>query len=231
MSPARRRLRPLLLGLTLLGVPASPAPAQQVGRPDLDARTLVGEFLLGRYRSPVTCIRKDGSRLDLEEAVVIRRAPEQGGLHTLRATFFGIDVEDVTRCYDVRSMPIPDRRGVLYLTSDSPERSDLGMLDFKRALRHGELRYPIRNGKLHQRPIDTGAPAERRVFPFRGQGAVLVIRQIPAGSDVDRALDRHESQHPRGSSERPGRRLELSIEGREGLELHLFTADDPERGR
>ena len=45
-------------------------------------------FLSGRYISPITCKLADGSQIDVEDSIVVKGAPEQGGGKLLKATFF-----------------------------------------------------------------------------------------------------------------------------------------------
>ena len=135
----------------------------------LDATTLALEWVTGRYRMPVTCLRSDGSRIELEEAIVIRRAPEHGDIRTLKLTFFGIDAPNISRCYNLVTPNIPDRRGTLYVTFRSVSRADTGPKDFRRRLESGELRYPIQGGQLRQREFGD-EPSLARAVKFSRRG-------------------------------------------------------------
>ena len=206
---------------------AQPALGQQdeISLPaGLDATTLALEWITGRYRMPVTCLRNDGSRIELEEAVVIRRAPQHGNIYTLKATFFGIDADNVSRCYNLVIPDIPDRRGTLYATFRSVGRGDLGAKDFRRRLAAEELRYPIQGGQLRERGFDKQNPRANTV-QFSRRGIDLVVRQIRSGSDADKLLAPYAKREPatRGRM----RRFEFEIQGPDEFAFHGYFIEDP----
>jgi hypothetical protein len=212
-------------GLALL-VAGGAAAQQDRYRPPskTDATTLALNWVIGRFRMPVTCTRTDGSQLQLEEAVVIRPAPEHSGKLALKATFFGIDAADVSHCFNLVFPRLPDRRGILYLTFRSHERTDLGMADFRRRMRDGELRYPIQDGQLREREFGE-TKAKPRVVKFDRRGVEFLVRDIRAGSDADKLLARYtEAASPRAY--RP-RRLEFEITGPDDYVYRGYFIEDP----
>jgi len=212
---------------TLLLLPPGEAPGQRDGlriQPGSDATTIALQWVTGRFRMPVTCIRKDGSRIELEEALVIRPAPEHGGNTTLKATFFGIDAANVSRCYNLVTPRIPDRRGILYLTFRSHERPDLGIKDFQRRLREGALHYPIRAGQLRERGFGE-EKQQSRTIKFSRRGINLIIRPIHHGSDADKLLSRYTEGKP---ALRQARRFELEIQGPDEFGYRGYFIEDPE---
>ncbi len=190
----------------------------------LDATTLALEWITGRYRMPVTCLRTDGSRIELEEALVIRRAPEHGDIRTLKVTFFGIDAPNISRCYNLVTPNIPDRRGTLYVTFRSTGRADLGPKDFRRRLASGELRYPIQGGQLRERGFSEAEPREHTV-KFSRQGIDLVVRQIRGGSDADKLLAPYAKREP--ATHRGLRRFEFEIQGPDEFAFRGYFIEDP----
>jgi len=216
----------LLAPAGLLLLLASTALGQRDARllASMDATTLALEWVTGRYRMPVTCLRSDGSRIELEEAIVIRRAPEHGNIRTLKLTFFGIDASDISRCYNLLIPDIPDRRGTLYATFRSAARGDLGPKDFRRRLESGELRYPIQGGQLRQREFGD-EPSQARTVKFSRRGIDLVVRTIHGGSDADKLLAPYAK---RGTSTRRRiRRFEFEIQGPDEFAFHGYFIEDP----
>ena len=203
---------------------ASTVLAQQQQGSKLDATTLAFQFLTGRYRMPVTCVRTDGSSLELEESIVIRRYAQHSGEANLKATFFGIDAADLSYCFNVLQRRIPDRRGTLYLTFRSfLRRTDLGRTDLRRRMRSGELRFPIQGGKLWERTIGADG-AETRVIEFKRRGLELLVRQVRPGSDADKLLARYaEEAH---DSKKVPRRFEFEINGPDDFSYHGFVIED-----
>jgi hypothetical protein len=206
--------------VALVAVPLQ-ANAQQ---PKINETHATLNWILGRWRMPATCELADGSHVDVEEAVVFRAAPEDSAGRTIRATFFGIDVADAVRCYNLMEKNIPDRRGVLVLTFPSSGRSDIGLRNLMKHLRDDRgLSYVIRRGTLHVRQL--GADEAERV-DFNGAGADLIARLLPYGSDGDRLLAplADKSDNPRSL-----RRIQLEI-ARDGVpEQSGFYLEDGER--
>jgi len=214
----------LSLGAGLALLLASTVLAQQQKGPKVNATTLAFQYLTGRYRMPVTCVRTDGSSLELEEAIVIRRYAQHSGEANLKATFFGIDAADLSHCFNVLQQRIPDRRGTLYLTFRSfLRRTDLGMSDIRRRMRNGELRFPIQDGKLRERAIGEDE-AEPRVIEFKRRGLELLVRQVRPGSDADKLLARYAGE-ARESKNVP-RRFEFEINGPDDFSFRSFVIED-----
>ncbi len=213
--------RAALVGLLLL-LPGS--ATGQRGSANTDATTIALQWISGRFRMPVSCIRKDGSRIELEEALVIRPAPEHGNVNTLKATFFGIDVADISRCFNLLIPHIPDRRGILYFTFRSHERPDLGANEFRRRLRDGELRYPIQDGQLREHRFGE-EKSEARVVKFSRRGMELVVRPVHAGSDADKLLAPYAEREPETKGRE--RRFEIEIEGPDDFVFRGYFIADP----
>jgi hypothetical protein len=173
----------------------------------------------------------DGGRIEVEEAVVIRPAPPQGGSDMLRATFFGIDVADAAYCYNLVKSRVRDRRGTIYFTFRSHQRADLGTTDFRRALRNGKLRYNIEKGRLQETEIG-GEAREPRVVSFDGEGVELLVSDVKRGSDADKLLSQHTPLPkiaPR--DQRLPRRLVFEIQGPDEFSWTGYFIEDSKRWR
>jgi hypothetical protein len=184
-------------------------------------------YLLGRYRMPVTCTLADGSIVQREEAIVIRRAASPSRRQSVRATFFGVDAPGAIRCYNVVTPAFPDRRGSLTLGYEGLKRSDLGMHDLRLELKRGALDYVVIEGRLEIRPFADGAAPQTVVF--RPGDAVFSIRPIPPASDGNRLLApliAESTDAPR----RP-RQFEFQIQSEDGVALSGFYLEDVERAR
>jgi hypothetical protein len=229
--PTARRV-PARAGILLCAaiLAALPAGAQDGPRrpPQVDATTLALNFMLGRFRMPVTCTREDGSLLEIEEAVVFRPAPQRSGSATIRATFFGIDAAEAARCYNLVEPQVPDRRGFLLLTYRAQNRPDMGLADFRRALKRGPLRYHIIGGRLQIRSL-ADPEAEPRVVRFNAANVPFVVRDLPPGSDEDKLLDRYGNAER--SDGRVPRRLLFEIGGPEDFRFRGFYIEDDRRWR
>ena len=192
--------------------------------PSFDETTYALAWLQGRFRAPVTCVRRDGSRLELEQAIGVRSAPMRSGMPVLRVTFFGIDVPDAEKCFNVAEPRVPDRRGVLYVTYRSNRRPDMGLTDFRRTVRKGTIVYHIVGGQLRIR--DVGEEAEPRVVRFEDRDYPLRLRPVLPHSDGDRLLARYREEAP--PDEDPSRQLWFEIEGPEDFAfLGAFIEDAP----
>jgi hypothetical protein len=142
---------------------------------------------------------------------------------TLRLTFFGIDVPDAVKCFNVVEARVPDRRGVLYVTYRSYSRTDMGLTDFKRTLRKGELLYHIVGGGLRVREVGTGS--EPREIRFEDRDYPLRVKPVLPGSDGDKLLAPYREGSPPGEDAR--RRLVFEIEGPEEFKFSgAFIEDD-----
>jgi hypothetical protein len=208
----------VLAGACLALASALGARAQSQGPARIDATTLALHWLAGRFAMPITCERADGTRVDVEESVTIKPAPEQGS-STFKATFFGIDVADARRCYTLVDPELPDRRGVLYFTFRSLGRPDLGTRDFRLQLETGALDYPVQSGSLRIRPL--GAPAEAaRVVDFAGAAGALEVRMLQPGSDGWRVLSGGRGEPLPAANAR--RRLEFRVQHAGEPALHGY---------
>lgn len=191
---SNRSLAWILCGL--LGAALAPTgQAQELGNdPQVNETHLSLNWILGRWRMPVTCVREDGSSVELEEAIVFRPAPEDAMGRTMRATFFGIDVADAKRCYNLIEPHMRDRRGVLYLTFVShQDRTDHGLSRFRRTVEDGEISYTIVRGKLQVREI--GSSEEALSLDYAGLEGRLTARLIKKRSDGDKLLGPYAHEH------------------------------------
>jgi hypothetical protein len=213
----------LLLAIGL----AVPAGAQQGPSVEAEEGELALSYLLGRYRMPVTCTLADGSIVQREEAIVIRRASSPSRRQSVRATFFGVDAPGAIRCYNVVSPSLPDRRGSLTLGYEGLKRSDLGMHDLRLELKRGALDYIVVEGRLEFRPF--GAGEVPRTLLFRPGDAEFSIRPIPPASDGYRLLAPLIAEGA-GESRRP-RQFEFQIQGEDGIALSGFYIEDVGRAR
>jgi hypothetical protein len=233
---AARRLRRVLRRGALAGafaglLPLSGvAPAQeQSERPsDLDETALALSWLQGRFKSPLTCVRRDGSRVDIEEALVIRQGTPRSGTRVARITFFGIDLPDAIKCSNLLEPRVPDRRGVLYVTYRSNKRADMGAADFRRTLREGVVRYEIVGGELRVRALEGDAEAPRTV-PFLGGDHSLLVRPVLPQSDGAKILERYRTEHSEQDDAR--RSVLLEIEGPESFRFSGTFIEDDRRWR
>ncbi len=196
------------LALAALAVPCAGVRAQYQPPLKVDATTLALHWIAGRFAMPVTCRRADGSTVEVEESVTIRPAPEQGS-SIFKATFFGIEVADAQRCYNLVLPELADRRGTLYITFRSMQRSDLGVRDFRLMLEDGALDYHVRDGTLRIRPVGA-ADEEARVVSFAGGRGELAVRVLAPTSDGWKLLSRFRGQPV--ARDDPRRRLEFSIQ-------------------
>jgi hypothetical protein len=171
-------------------------------------------------------MRSDGSRLELEQAIGVRAAPKRSGMPVLRVTFFGIDVPDAEKCFNVVEPRVPDRRGVLYVTYRSNRRADMGLTDFRRTIRKGALVYHIVSGQLRIRDVDEHG--EPRVVRFEDRDYPLRIRPVLPQSDGDKLLAPYRGDHPPEAD--PRRRLRFEIEGPEQFTfVGAFIEEEPRR--
>jgi hypothetical protein len=213
----------LILVLACAGIGLALAQQRVAAQQRSDEKSYALNWLQGRFRAPVRCARADGSRLDLEEAISIRPGPDRSGMPTLRLTFFGIDVPDATKCFNVVESRVPDRRGLLYVTYRSHSRTDMGLTDFRRTLKKGEVVYYIVGGGLRIREVGTGA--EPRKIRFEDRDYPLRVKPVQAHSDGDKLLAPYREEHA-GEEDRR-RRLRFEIEGPEEFTFSgAFIEDD-----
>jgi hypothetical protein len=212
----RRPLTALLLSTALL-LPAS-GLAQGQAPPKMDATDVALKFMQGRFTMPVTCVMPDGTRVEREEAIVFRPGPERVGLHTLRATLFGIDSGEATHCYNLVNPRVLDRRGTLYVTYRSHGRSDVGMARFRKALADGSLRYHIVDGHLVERPIGS-AEGEPRDVQFGDEDRLMSMGPVPR--DSTRYKKRRKGRQPRA--------IEIRFDGPDGYQFVGHYLEDARR--
>jgi hypothetical protein len=208
-------------------IPAAPLGAQELqsDTPQIDETTVALSWLRGRFLRPVTCVREDGTRVELEEAMVIRPGTARSGMPVLRVTFFGIDLADAEKCFNIVEPQIPDRRGVLYLTYRSRKRTDTGMADFKRTIKHGRLRYYVVDGEFRVRPVGQ-RDLEPEVIRFGKGDYPLLVRPVLRHSDGDKLLEQYRDE-ANGPDSR--RRLHFEIEGPDEFRFGAAFIEDGRR--
>jgi len=210
-----------LVALALAAVPAS-ALAQgesEYQRPaHMNADEVAILFLAGRYIMPVTCKLVDGSQIEVEDSVVVKGAPEQGGGKLLKATFYGIQVENAQYCYSSIDRRIPNRRGILYLHFRTRNRPEYGIADFRRMASAGPLTYNAHRGELEVREIGPDASAQPpRVLSFEGGDSRLVVEGIAGGTDGAKLVTQYFTAHPPEEGRQP-----------RVFAFRLFAKDDSE---
>jgi hypothetical protein len=186
-------LRPMRAGaLAALGILlcAVAARAQDEYRqtPQVTEDQIALGFLLGRYVTPVTCKKADGTTVELESSIGVKLAPESGGGNAAKITFFGIDVPDLVYCYNLIEKRVLDRRGSLLVHFQSFNRPDKGVADFKLAAKRGALEYPSHSGEVLERPLGSEGTGEPRKLSFSGGGSKVVVDAVAAGSDGAKLL-------------------------------------------
>jgi hypothetical protein len=195
--------------------------------PKADEGSFALSYLVGRFRMPVTCTLPSGEIVEREEAVVFRPGPPQSGRDTLRATFFGIDVPDGTRCYNLVSSRVLDRRGTVLLAWEGFGRTDLGLRDFTREVKRGPISYHVIGGELIER--DTEQPGATRKTSLARDGSRFVVTAVARESDGEKLL----SRMPPGTrpATRPPRKFELALTGVEGQGHLGYYLEDVGRDR
>lgn len=183
-------------------------------------------WISGRFRMPVTCLRTDGSKVEIEEAVVFRANPSRGR-SAIKATFFGIEGKDLERCYNLLDQDIPDRRGVLHLHFRAHTRLDYGLTDFRRLNRDGSLTYHISDGKLHVRPVG-GDKEDTKLVDFGSGDHPLELSSITAGSDAHKLLIAYDSTE---QPERARRRFSFRFQGPDDFAFSTHMIEDEKRWR
>jgi hypothetical protein len=216
----------LLLTTLFLALVSGIASGQNdyIPAPKYDVAELALRWISGRYIMPVTCTREDGSVVTVEQAVVIRAVPTRGGPpYTVRATFFGIDVDGAAHCYNLVDPRLLDRRGLLFFHMRSRRRPDMGMADFRHMLDDGLLTFQISDGKITTRPL--GEPdSAPEVVQYRGADATMNVRVVRSGEDAFKALASLAPTDPQLN--RRVRRLEFRVEHPEQGTFSAFFMDD-----
>ncbi len=190
----------------------------------VDETTLALFWLRGRFRSPVTCMRADGTRVELEESIVVREGAKLSGMPTLRITFFGIDLPDATKCFNLIVSDLPDRRGSINVTYRSSKRKDRGMHDFKRAVKSKTLEYQIVGGTLRIREVGQDE-SQAQVVRF-DDDYPLRVSSVIHRSDSAKLLAQY-----RGEGPDLRRRLRFQLEGPMEFRLDQSFIEDERRWR
>ena len=222
VDPMSRAAVPIVC-LVLLSLPAAAHPQEVRGQtPQISTRELAMRFATGRYVAPVRCTREDGSIVELQEAVTVRRDPSSmassTGASRLRATFFGIDVGGVKHCHNLMQTRLLDRRGTLYLSFRGQTREDLGLSYFRTELRDGEIEYHVQEGRLRIREI--GGEAGPVTVEF-DDDAQFVMRELRLRSDAARMLERFAAKLGLAGTIRP-LELEIVSEGKGSFKLWVI---------
>jgi hypothetical protein len=182
-------------------------------------------FLAGRYTTPITCKKTDGTVLQLEDAISFKAAPDAGGGNSMRVTFFGVDVAGVEYCYNLVERRWLDRRGTIFVHFRSFNRADVGVSDFRREVARGPLNYWAHRGELQVKGIGTDAdPAAARVLTFDGGDSRIVVEGIPAGTDGAKLLADYEARTGAPLS-RDRRRLKFRFIAKDGSEFTFYGVD------
>ncbi len=199
--------------------------------PHVNADEIALNFLAGRYITPVTCKRTDGTTLEVENAVELRLAPDAGGGRALKATFAGIDVADAAYCYSSIERRVLDRRGSIFLHFRARNRPDFGLSDFRRMAKAGPLTYNAHRGKLFVREIDPNeAPAASTELDFDGGESRLVVESVPDGTDGAKLVTRFFEQNPPDPA-KPRRIYTFRFFPREGEGFTFIAIEDDRRWR
>ena len=184
--------------LALAVVPAG-ALAQSEYKPPtkVNADEIAISFIAGRYITPVTCKLVDGSQVEVNDSIELKPSPEAGGGKSLKATFFGIQVENADYCYSSIDRRLVNRRGILYLHFRTRNRPDYGVADFRRIAERGPLTYNAHRGELQVSEIggDGAANAPKRLA-FDGGDSRLIVEGIPEGTDGAKLFTQYFATHP-----------------------------------
>jgi hypothetical protein len=183
-------------------------------------------FLAGRYAMPITCKKTDGTVVELEESISFKPAPDAGGANSLKVTFFGVDIGDVSYCYNLVERRIVDRRGTLFVRYRSHNREDLGLSDFRRSAARGPLTYWAHSGELTVRGIGTDSeqPPGSRMLPFDGGESKLVVDAIAPGSDGAKLLADYESRAGIASTA-DRKRFAMRFSAKDGTSFVFYGVD------
>ena len=186
-------------------------------------------YIAGRWASPVTCKRHDGSMIQVEDSVVAKPAPEEGGGASLRLTFFGIDAADVDFCYSLVERRVADRRGTLLFHYRSHNRKDLGNTDFRRSAQSGSLTYWAHDGTLVERAVGSSSDnAAARELSFDGGDSKLVVEPVQPGSDGAKLFAELDARDP---PSRPPRRYTFRFVAKDGSEFRFYATADARKRR
>ena len=215
-------MRALLAFCVMLSLALTGGQALAQGR-HVDTRELAMRFISGRYVSPISCTRADGTLFESVEAITIRRAPDYaGGQNTLRATFYGIDHADARHCQTLLQGRLLDRRGNLFFSFLPKAREDLGLSHFRTLMKRGDIVYRVQDGRLTTRPIGDDS-AKASVVDYHGKGAKLSLKLLDPTSDAFRVLSLHVEKRQLHFA---GRHVELTVTSPEGGSFTAFLLED-----
>ena len=226
------------LGLSLCMLGATALAQSGYDQPvHLSEEQLAVAYISGRYASPITCKKSDGTTLQLEDSVVLKPAPEVGGDNGVKATFFGIEVGDVSYCYNLISRRIVDRRGTIVLRYLSHNRPDLGDHDFKHSAASGSLTYTAASGDLSERGIgaDPG-DVPNRTLHFEGNDSRLVVAPVQGGSDGAKLFAEYDARAssaatPPAGPSNPIKRFAFRFVANDGSEFMFYATEDSRHRR
>ena len=185
-------------------------------------------FLIGRYVTPVSCKKTDGSTVELESSIGVKPAPDSGGGNAARITFFGIDMPDLAYCYNVVERRVLDRRGSILVHFQTFNRADKGLADFKIAAKRGPLEYPSHRGEVTEKPLGSQGEGETRTLSFDGGASKLVVEPVPNGTDGAKLLSVYPATAPiQLSAPQERKRLTLRFFPVSGDPFVVYVIDDP----
>jgi hypothetical protein len=173
-----------------------------------DLVDLVLAWSRGGFRSPLVCSFADQTRQGLRR-LLIAPGPPQSERRVNRLTFFDLDAQAAQHCSNGLGADEPNIVGTLMLgyTSKRPH-SDTPQRDFDQELRGGHIDFEIVAGGLRVGPV--AAPTQSLPeHDFTGGTARIAV--IDPGSDEARLL----------LELGPRRRLQLTLEARDGTRLML----------
>jgi hypothetical protein len=208
---------------------AAPAHAQegQQRPPQVTEDQLALGFLVGRYVTPVTCKKTDGSSIELESPIGVKLAPESGGGNAAKITFFGIEVADIAYCYNLVERRVVDRRGSLLVHFQSFNRSDKGLADFRKAAQRGALEYPSHDGEVRVRPLGSEGGIEPYTLSFDGGESKVIVDAVANGSDGAKLLAVYGTAAPaRANAPSERKKLALRFVPKEGEPFVVYVMDD-----
>jgi hypothetical protein len=197
----------------------------------MNADEVAIQFLSGRYISPVTCKLADGSQIDVEDSVVVKGAPEQGGGKQLKATFYGIQVENAEYCYSAIDRRVLNRRGVLHLHFRTRNRPEYGLSDFRRMASAGPLTFNVHRGELQVSAIGSEAGnAAPQVVSFDGGDSRIMVESVPTGTDGGKLVARYFAAHPPEEGTTP-RVFTFRVFAKDGSVFPFYAIEDSGRRR
>ncbi len=222
----------LLLAVALLpGLALAKGESEHQPPAHMTADEVAILFLAGRYISPVVCKLADGSQIEVQDSVVVKAAPEQGGGNQLKATFFGIQVADAQYCYSAIDRRVPNRRGVLYLHFRTRNRPDYGISDFRRMASAGPLTFNVHRGELQVSPVGTeDGDAAPEVVSFDGGDSRIMVENVPDGSDGAKLVAQYFAANPPDPAY-PPRVFTFRVFAKDGTMFPFYAIEDIGRRR